>query len=330
MSRTRSAIAETREELTSHITIAKAGLEDTKKRGVGALGRLKHYRDTIAKLERILVKLEKLDAAEIAEHRLSRGMYDPTVFSQAIFDSDPLDNIQFQLEVFSPTQISMPLRFLVNEPIGLWFHLNAAWKRDAPRAELLLIAEDHISIKDAIADIASMNKAAASKGLPDRQLAIRDLRTTWDHEAFVACAMLATTQAEGILWDLAKALQSRMPIFCEEVTDKGTIRRAILWDEDRGDYARDKDGRPKMSDRPLLSARMLLSQTRLGSCISREAYSYLIDEYYDNRNEMAHGSVSERPYRDDALAAILCIRAVYQEAIAALNRPDPSGKAKAE
>jgi hypothetical protein len=321
--RAKEDIDNIRRDLSSHEKFTRSELNKAERRGLGSHGRAGGYRKTIATLESITTNLDRISAVEVAERRLWRSSDLAMPWSNLVSDMDPLEAIRFKLEVHSPLQVSMPLRFLINEPINLWCELNAAWARNAPRAKLLGIVEKHISMDMAFAEIRSLHDALAAKGLPDRSAGIDELGLTWNAGAFMACTLIAVTQAEGIIWDLARLLNSRgILIFRETIDEKGhPVRNAYSWNAIASDYERNEKGDIKHINQKLNSARMLLSQTRLGGMLSREMYSYLIDEYYDDRNHLAHGATVGRSFRDDALAAMLCIKAVYQEAVQAISRP---------
>jgi hypothetical protein len=119
---------------------------------------------------------------------------------------------------------------------------------------------------------------------------------------------------EGILWDFAAYLNRRN--ICIYKTVPGGKKPRHLpypWDTKTKQYSQKRlaTGRPDYDHNPkhkLMSARHMLDKTRLGEYFHKELFDYLIGDFYDERNDLAHGLPCAS--RETAARAVLCLGAV--------------------
>ena len=146
----------------------------------------------------------------------------------------------------------------------------------------------------------------------DRSEPIQEIEKCYRQKCFLAVALVGITQAEGVIWDFASYLNGRnIRVFRRSGKD-GRIYHPYPWDRTLSRYRRLNHPRWDSSVK-LTSARAVLEQTRVGNIISPELYSYFVDEFYDDRNNLAHGRIGARNIEADAIAAILAFHACLHE-----------------
>jgi hypothetical protein len=101
------------------------------------------------------------------------------------------------------------------------------------------------------------------------------------------------------------------------VRDSSGLRKyPYKWDQTSKKYRYKYDHGKRhieYDERQLQSARALLSRTRLINYFQPQVYSYLIDEFYDDRCFLVHGDISGRNFKADALGAMWCLYAVMDQ-----------------
>jgi hypothetical protein len=281
-------------------------------------GKQAAFDEALAVFTSIQAEIGSLDPAAVARSRLRERHPGPwSSWLGLLMPPDPLQMARRQLAIREALDAAFPLRFLVGQPLDQWLDLHEAWREGASRSQLLAMVEATAPVETVIEDINRLSRSAASQGLADRSSELSELRTTWNSSAFLACTLVAVTQLEGVLWDVAHRMNARnWRIYHRYRGSDGRWHyKAYFWDFTRRRYKWKAPRVVERGTRDVTSVRQLLSQTRLGTLVPIELFSFLVDEYYDDRNAMAHGDTATKDYREDAYAALLCLRAVYEDGV---------------
>ncbi|OGU65971.1 MAG: hypothetical protein A2499_16125 [Stygiobacter sp. RIFOXYC12_FULL_38_8] len=133
----------------------------------------------------------------------------------------------------------------------------------------------------------------------DRSQFMNEIKNNFMSKYYLSSTLVAVTQIEGLIWDFAKAVNSEeLKIYYESNSQFFPFN----WDEENQAYLKNK--------KRLTSARSLLMETRLQEVIPFELYSFLISEFWDDRNSLAHGDILNRNLKSDSIASLLCLMAV--------------------
>jgi hypothetical protein len=158
-----------------------------------------------------------------------------------------------------------------------------------------------------------------------RSVAFKEIADTYESGHYIAATLLATTQTEGVLWDFAHYL-NRHSIRVFKQGRLASIRWPYPWDRQQKKYTKlnPKTNRPTYNNKErLISAGGLLEKTRVGSFISPQLVSYLLDDFIQDRNPLAHGTLEDRDYKPSAIAAINCLMACLYEIAKYLGKIEP-------
>lgn len=222
-----------------------------------------------------------------------------------------------------PKLITFPLRHLGWLSLPAFLKLQRQWQRNTSRDHILeqLAPEIDEAFFDNLLQIYDKIK----EFLPvDRSSHLAELKRAWKADCMLGVALIGITQAEGLIWDFAARLRSKGFRIYKTVTGR---HYPYVWDFDSrtfkyrypSGHAQDERARlGRKKSQPLASARQLLEKTKLGSFMDEMVFSYLVDEFYDDRNRLAHGDVAKRSLRADAVGAILCQRTVLEQLMAFL------------
>jgi hypothetical protein len=225
------------------------------------------------------------------------------------FDYEILMNYYY-IDFYDPDLVDFPLRFLVHLPLNFYKDLQNKWKETKNKDEIIKIIDCFYLKSDLFEIIKSRCKDLENIISSFRLDVIKELKICFEKEYYTSATLLSVTQTEGILWDFAKYL-NRKNIRIFKIKGSKIKQRyyPYEWDYDNKKYKNLKaSGYPEYSKREILSARMLLEKTRLGEYFYSQVYNYLIDEFYDERCDLAHGNLLSD--RNTALKAILCLYSV--------------------
>jgi hypothetical protein len=230
-------------------------------------------------------------------------------------DPEPNDylGIYARLRICDPNVLDFPIRHMTGFiAAGVYEQLLDKWLLEKDRDSLVLelyegIQRQKTGILQRLIDLDS-NISNLLGG--DRSVVLKEISTCFDHGCYLAVALLSTTQTEGLLWQFAEFLNHHeMPIFYKS-RHRPPKRFAYLWDFDKEcytDYPAAISLQCPAKRENLYSAKYLLNKTRLGTIIPFELYSYLADEFYISRTDLAHGDFSNRNFLVDAASSILCL-----------------------
>ncbi len=275
--------------------------------------------DSLRRNEKQLYEIEKslpciFDDVENAARRklahLSFARRHPGVFGTWLSPDDYF-SIGATVRSCDPDRILFPLRFLVHYPARLVESLRYRWESGLNREELLLSFDvgEHAdrTIFDGIrTDLEKPNNRLQSNRLSE----INELESIYSQGCFTSSVLLAITVTEGIIWDFAEYLNREGKKIFKKTGKVKPKYHPYQWDHNTGKYKSLIHGVPQADMRrgsELRSARALLKETRVGNYICEELYSYLIDEFYDDRNNFAHGFFRGRNMKAEAIASVLCL-----------------------
>lgn len=224
------------------------------------------------------------------------------------FDLIPDDytGLKYRLRQCDPKETTFPLRFFIHLSSGNYLNLLNKWRDGHSKEDLLNYLNENIEWSNFLDDLVLQYKRIADLLIRDRTTAFEEIQKTWSNQCYLATILLAITQLEGILWDFSNFLNSTN-IKIYELIDG--VKRPYEWDIEELKYKKvDLNGQSRYSGgKELASIRKLLLETRLGSIISCGIYSYLIDEFYDDRSCFVHGDIDNRNWVCDAVGALLCL-----------------------
>ena len=237
------------------------------------------------------------------------------------FDIDNFMSIwlHFRLKMNDPDYVDFPLRFAVHLP-SVWYRkLQKLWKKGCSKEEVIRLLMELLSspefLDDLIGRCENIYKKFSQKRIkcPPRCSILREIKRCYEMECYASVSLVAVTQIEGVLWDFGKYLNRKnVRIFKTESGAKKQKYLPYYWDFEKKRYKNfNYTGRPQFSRKKgsnLISARQLLERTRLGEFVHKEMYNYLIDEFYDERNNLAHGDLYIR--KESAFSALFCLRSI--------------------
>jgi hypothetical protein len=267
--------------------------------------RLIRNRDDLNRIDSVVHRIYS-NSFRVAQNKLYYLAYRRRLSSDYRFLYPPNDYLELERKILShdPKKLIFPLRFLKNIPARMYAILEMNWQKGLSREELIISFDDPNSTDNSFFE--NLDKKASNLFgclKIDRTLQLQELKDTYSKKLYTASALLAVTLIEGILWDFASYLNhKRIKIFLKK---KGK-HYPYAWDYTNRKYKIIKDNIPIADKKQLTSARMLLKITRLGSIMPEYLYDYLVDEYYDDRNDLAHGYYREKDMQVEAIAAILC------------------------
>lgn len=239
--------------------------------------------------------------------------------------NDPLQ-LKRALARYDPNHAAYPLRHLSWLPASRYVSLRRRWVRGSTSQTLLRELGAGLARR-------SFTRLGEQCGLLDQALTtdracfVEEIRKDWASKCYLSATLVAITQTEGYLWDFGDSVNSGQ---CRVFKVKGTRRYPYLWDHERGAYKhKHRNGLPmdssclaKNQRRVLASARQLLQMTRVGALVTEDLYSWFVDEFYDDRNNLTHGSIRNRDLRIDAIGAILALWSISWALLGQL-RPRP-------
>ena len=279
------------------------GKEITKKDLLENGERLTEIKEKIEQAFRIPIKAAQRKVIfRVLEHR------------DQLFKSIHLPNdyfgFEYQIKRCDPDTLTYPLRFLQYIPAREYDKLEYKWKNGATREELILSFYDPSS-DDRLFFNVLKDESLRIRGLVriDGQGQIDELEKVFAEKCFTATTLLAITQTERMLWDFAKYLNRKGYLIFKKSRGHRTKYHPYDWDQKNKKYKNvdPSTKRPRFDRRVnLQTARQLLQKTRLGSIISHGLYTYLIDEFYDDRNALTHGNFDGRNLKVDAISSLLC------------------------
>lgn len=288
----------------------------------------KANRFKLKEVEKTIIKAYKTDLMILAQRKLShRVMLRRKRYPWVAAFPLPGDylGVRAHLREFDPDLVTFPVRFMTYLVAGSFDVLRTMWLKGATREKLILtLAEAETKSDFSLHDeLDKLNSVLRKRLCRDRREALKELRFIYKNKCYHATTLLAVTQTEGVLWDFARYLNGRniriFKIFKEKKKPKSRVKCCPFeWDREKNCYRRPNPNtkRPMCNESIWLhTARKLLELTRLGSIISPDFYYYLVDEFYDDRNPLAHGRETDRNFKVDAIAARYCLYTCMLEVV---------------
>ena len=223
-------------------------------------------------------------------------------------------HVLFNIQRNNPDLIEFPLRFMGHLPCTTYNALSRKWLKGCSRDEMMLTLNDieGNNISDICKRLLAADEILAEQLYCKRSIAIKEIEDSYESGLYIASTLLATTQTEGVLWDFARFLNRRNIRIFKEDRLRGVVH-AYLWSRDKNAYVNTnlKTKRPICSKKRIYGAGSLLYKTRLGSFIPPKLVSYLLDDFLQDRDPLAHGNLEDRGYKPNAIAAINCLMACF-------------------
>jgi hypothetical protein len=271
----------------------------------------------LKQIEQLVMLTKDVDPDRLAENKVSFAVFYRRRMFWRIFRSSPSDyvGIETLLDYKDPDAVSFPLRFMSQlMAAGDYLRLRRKWMTGTPKEEILLAVQDGDPSEGTglVDELLDLNQRILPYLRQDRSGAIQELEESYRRECFLAAALVGITQVEGIIWDFASYLNRRNIRVFRRAGLGGRALHPYPWDRELCRYKRTLSPHWDTSIR-LRSARAVLEHTRVGGIIAPELFSYLVDEFYDDRNPLAHGRTGARNFQTDAIAAVLAFYACMQE-----------------
>ena len=203
----------------------------------------------------------------------------------------------------NPEDYFFPFRFFHSSfSAKLYIDVRTIWERNKDIDEVLEFLFKYVKKRKFFEQIKSLfetiDKGSFNK---NRSKFVQEIKDNFDKKNYLSSTLVTITQIEGLIWDFAKFINSdEVKIYYE----KKSKYYPYIWNEDNQSYFQD--------NRMLTSVRSLLLKTRLQEIISFDLYSYLISEFYDDRNYLSHGDILNRNLKSDAISSLLCLVAVLR------------------
>jgi|GEM_PF-3566317 len=271
----------------------------------------------LEQIRQLIIRTADRDPDLLARQKVSFAVLYRRKAALRFFYSSPHDylGVETALEEKNPFGVSFPLRFMSRFiVVGEYLRLRRKWAGGSPRGEIFLdlVKGDPSEGSGMQERLLELNRKILSHFHQDRSGPIQEIEKCYRQKCFLAVALVGITQAEGVIWDFASYLNGRNIRVFKRSGKDGRTYHPYPWDRTLSRYRRSNHPRWDSSGR-LTSARAVLQQTRVGSIISPELYSYFVDEFYDDRNNLAHGRIGARNIEADAIAAILAFYACLHE-----------------
>jgi len=280
------------------------------------------YRENRDALDQIAADLAGVDATAVAHENLRRdaGMrrYKP-LFAADLISADTF--LDLRISGLDPDLVDFPLRHLMSISLKAHHELVDRWKQDRDKAKLILPLEGEIRHADFFDSIDRM-AAMQCFGFDQARLDVfKELREVVMQGRMQSAALIAVTQTEGLLWAYAHHLQiTGTPVYKLFPTAKKTKHAIYQWNPKTQTYrTKYKNGRPKHKTRtdgtPIFatSGRDLVTESVLQQATSAEIYTYLLDQFFDERNDLAHGNLVVDKLL--VLQALLCLHSMLQHLV---------------
>ena len=264
-----------------------------------------------------------------AKHKMVAAVrqrrHGPNVSLMEGFGFDAYLYFEWTLRACDPAHVDFPLRFLWQLPVNTYSALRKRWKETGDTAVVVRELGDSVRSEAFHDFLARACAQLAVHGMPDRTDAIQQASTCFHAKCSLAATLVAITQTEGLLWDFADHLNAHgVHIYQTQGSGRRVSRCPYNWDPSSQQYGMDgKNQHVLNTNEPLLTARNLLERTPVGKYMPEHLFGYLVDEFYDDRINITHGTTQRRDWAVDEINAFLCLQTVLRELVRYFN---PSAK----
>jgi len=233
----------------------------------------------------------------------------------------PKTQIALQIEGLEPDLIDFPLRHLTWLPVTAYRGLAKQWGTNRDKTKIVLLLENVVFSHGFFDQVDKLVQNPIFGFSPERLTIFDELRSNATGARWHSTGLIAVTQTEGTLWAYARFLQKNgTPVY---KVFKGLRKHKYSlyrWDGKTKSY-RDRytNGRPKHNVNRrgdiqfAVSGRDLVTDSVIQEIISPELFTYLLDEFFDSRNDLAHGNLVITKVL--AVQALLCLYSVLFHAV---------------
>lgn len=237
--------------------------------------------------------------------------------------NDGADYFDYRLRNLDPMIELFPLRFMIHLPVSHYYDIYNDWLKHNHLGKNFDIDLKDSIVVEIIDNIISNHSGLIPKEFKNRNAAYEELKNCWIGQYYIAMTMLATTQTEGTIWDLAEYLNKRNIRIYKKEDHK---YYPYIWTETDHKYERIANSNPRRRGFKynrgirITSARALLKNTRLRYFFPEAVYSYLVDEFSEDRNKLLHGNIENKNYRSEAIISILVLSSLSKDIKDVVNR----------
>lgn len=231
------------------------------------------------------------ELAESAARRQSAGSTNSMLFA-------PLTNDDWIIDGCDAARVSFPFRFLIHAPLRAYHGLLKEWKSTADAAVVTEQIADQVFSAEYADTLRRLFKAtlmAAEPEAADIEKVIEELRDALTNRRLQTVTLLGVTQAEGMIWRYADILnKSGTPIFRSlprQPPNQGDKKYAVMWDRLNAFPEYDATTGEKVDSQELTSVYGLLSKTQMEQVFRPTAVDFVIADYTNDRNGLAHGTL---------------------------------------
>ncbi|MFC1716976.1 hypothetical protein ACFL6S_25130 [Candidatus Poribacteria bacterium] len=206
--------------------------------------------------------------------------------------------------------VTFPLRFMGWLPAGSYQRLLNEWEVEQDRDGIVRQLEPVIQEREFFERMITAFDDNVPKVCANRRPILEEIYMQYQDGRFPSCILLAITQLEGMLWDLGAYLNKKRKFVYKTDKSRGKTKyHPYEWDSAHKRYKKRKStGYPAHNSHTSLpSARQLIERTRLREFLPDPVVSYMIDDFYDDRNELAHGRLRLLLKRETASYALLLL-----------------------
>lgn len=203
----------------------------------------------------------------------------------------------------NPEDYFFPFRFFQSSfSAKLYIDVKTIWERNNDIDETLEFLFKYVKKRKFFETIDSLFEIIEKDSINrSRSKFVQEIKDNFNNKNYLSSTLVTITQVEGLIWDFAKFINSdEVKIYYE----KKSKYYPYFWNENDQSYSK--------GNHMLTSVRSLLLYTRLQEISSFDLYSYLIYEFYDDRNYLSHGDILNRNLKSDAILSLLCLVAVLR------------------
>jgi len=199
----------------------------------------------------------------------------------------------YLLDKYNALNVTFPLKYMQWLIVGNFMKLFEEWEKKQDKDNIVKPFEPMIRKDEFFKNMFALFNNNIPKISKNRLPLLKEIKFLYQNERFASCTLLTVTQLEGMLWDLGNYLNKKRKFIYK--IDKSRAKIKYLpyeWNKSSKSYKKIKPTKyPDYNQTSLKSARDLLERTRLREFIPEAVLSYIIDDFYDERNELAHGNL---------------------------------------
>lgn len=210
---------------------------------------------------------------------------------------------------YNAQYVTFPLKHMQWLVVGKYRRLFEEWEKKQDKDDIVRQFEYAIQKGEFFESMFVLFNNNVPKISKERLPLLKEIKFLYQNDRFASCTLLTVTQLEGMLWDLGSYLTKKRKFVYKIDRSRAKIKyRPYEWNQSTGSYKNIKSTKyPDYNHNSLISARDLLKRTRLREFIPEPVLSYIIDDFYDERNELVHGNLRLLGKKETASYALLLL-----------------------